>query len=334
MFHLYTPHHNAGAELMAHAMLRVLAERGHLVDVILSRAHAEVPDSYEIDGVTVHPRRNKSDPVRWLAGPNKPDVIITHLENTERAQILGQMHQVPVIVLAHNTFSETFASIVRGPNLVIYNTEWMRAEFTRQWARARGERPMPRSLIVHPPVAAADYRVKPGPAVTLINLCAAKGAATFYALADRFPTRRFLGVRGAYGEQDVRERPNVEILDHVPGPKMPQQVYARTKVLLTPSSYESYGRVAIEAASSGIPVIAHPTPGLREALGDAGIYVDRDDLDGWAAALDRLHTPRGWSNSSKLAAARAAELDPTAELARWVAAAERVAHHGATRTVR
>ncbi|MFE2879219.1 hypothetical protein ACFXG6_32815 [Streptomyces roseus] len=44
-------------------------------------------------------------------------------------------------------------------------------------------------------------------------------------------------------------------------------------------------RVAVQAFSSGIPVIAHPTLGLIESLGSAGIYAYRDDLNAWLDAL-------------------------------------------------
>jgi glycosyltransferase involved in cell wall biosynthesis len=56
-------------------------------------------------------------------------------------------------------------------------------------------------------------------------------------------------------------------------------------VLMVPSVHESYGMAAVEALASGIPVIAHPTPGLREALGDAGTFVDRADVRVWVAAV-------------------------------------------------
>lgn len=39
-----------------------------------------------------------------------------------------------------------------------------------------------------------------------------------------------------------------------------------------PSVYESWGRTATEAACSGIPVLCSDTWGLRENLGDYGIY--------------------------------------------------------------
>lgn len=321
MLHLYTPWHNAGAEMMAHAMLRALAAAGHDVDVTLSRDHPEIPEPYEIDGVRVHPRRDKGDPVRHIK--QGVDVIVTHLECSDRAVFLGRQFGVPVIFLSHNTNRMTQETLQRRPTFVVHNTAWMREEL-------RSGVP---SMVVHPPVSIQDYKVKPGGSITLVNVSARKGADTFYALAERFPGRHFLGVTGAYGEQDVRERSNVEILDHVQGPRMAEQVYRRTKILLVPSVYESYGRVAIEAACSGIPVIAHPTPGLREALGSAGVFVDRDDIDGWEKEIRRLLTPGGWSAASKRVAARAAELDPAPELARWVSAAEEVAARGRVRAV-
>ncbi|MGW8779763.1 hypothetical protein ACWGNM_17115 [Streptomyces sp. NPDC055796] len=47
-------------------------------------------------------------------------------------------------------------------------------------------------------------------------------------------------------------------------------------------------RVAVEAFSSGIPVIAHPSLGLIESLGSAGIYAYRDDFQAWGDALSTL----------------------------------------------
>jgi len=106
---------------------------------------------------------------------------------------------------------------------------------------------------------------------------------------------------------------------------MRERVYARTKVLLMPSSYESWGRVGVEAMASGIPVVAHPTPGLCESLGEAGIFVDRNDLDGYEAVLRKLMTRTEYGLASKKAQARSAELDPTAELASWCDAVEALA---------
>jgi glycosyltransferase involved in cell wall biosynthesis len=302
MLHLYTPHHNAGAEMAAHALLRGLVDRGHRVDVILSRHHPEITGPYTVDGVHVHPRHNKGDPPRWLSDPaTHPHVIITHLENTDRATILGALHRVPVVHLAHNTHPQTKWSMLRRPALVVANSAWMAEDLSYWWDLARPKRHMPPVIVIHPPIHAEDYRTKPGQHVTLINVTADKGADMFYALADRHPRTRFLGVEGAYGVQDRRQRPNVTWVDHVAGDRMRSAVYRRTRVLLMPSVYESYGRAAVEAACSGIPTIAAPTPGLREALGPAGVYADRDDVHAWSAHLGHLLTPDGWSAASQAA---------------------------------
>ena len=76
--------------------------------------------------------------------------------------------------------------------------------------------------------------------------------------------------------------------------------------------------------ASGIPVVATPTPGLCESLGEAGIFVERDDLDGWVAALTALDDAEAWQAASKQAKARVRQLDPAADLARWVEAVERL----------
>lgn len=332
MLHAYPPTHNAGAEWAAHSLLRELAARGHVADVLLSDPRS-ADAGYEIDGVVVHPYRGKADPSRWMRGDSRAQVIVTHLENTARASILGELNRIPVVHLLHNTYDKSKQWLAKGtPQLVVYNTEWMREDVEAWWRIHCGDRPMPHGIVVRPPVAVDDYRASPGDRITLINLTEEKGAKVFYALAERMPRRKFLGVIGGYGQQIIRDDlPNVEIVPHTSGDRMAKDVYARTRVLLAPSAYESFGRVAVEAMCSGIPVIAHPTPGLRESLGAAGTFCDRGDVDAWVDAIKRLTVAKEYSRASKASAARAAELDPRPELDSWRQAIEGVAKRGRTR---
>ena len=59
VFHAYPPAHGAGAEWMAHSLFRALVEAGHDVEVVLSRDD-QVTDEYDLDGVLVHPYRDKA----------------------------------------------------------------------------------------------------------------------------------------------------------------------------------------------------------------------------------------------------------------------------------
>lgn len=328
MLHAYLPHHGAGGEGMAHALLRDLVAHGHQVDVILSAVDIAAVEDYDIDGVHVHVHRGKTQTPTWLSSSMRPHVIVCHLENTSRAAVLGKMYRIPVVQILHNTMAETLASTLHHTfALLVCNTEWLRREYEEHWAESGiTNRPMPRMVTVHPPVDPDDYTTKPGTHVTLVNMFAPKGAHVFYAVAERLPQYKFLAVQGAYGLQVIRrDLPNVTIIDHVPSTKMRELVYARTKIVLMPSDYESYGRVAVEAMCSGIPVIAHPTPGLRESLGEAGVFADRNDIDKWTAEVRRLHSPKAWGIASRASLARINSIDPTDELAAWRNAIEEVA---------
>lgn len=313
--HQWIPEHNAGAEVMVHAMLRALVVRGHEVDVTLSRQTGE---PYVLDGVRVWPGR---DPKTLI-----PDagLLVTHLENTPVATLLGRWHRLPVVQVWHNTLAVT-KRYAPAAALGVANSEWMHADF-----KAALGPTMPRSLVTRPPVSAADYATTPGDMVTLINLrpdeespggvVLGKGAELFWQLAALMPDVKFLGVKGAYGTQMVRDLPNVEVIEHVPHGRMRDEVYSRTRVLLVPSNYESWGRVAVEAMSSGIPIVFHPTPGLMESVGLTGWPAQRDDPGEWIAAIREID--RAYPRWSQAARERAIELDPTEDLTRWCDAIE------------
>lgn len=318
-FHAFPPVHNAGAEMMALSMLSALAARGHDVQVWLSVYNGKrVP--YDVDGVEVIPAAARLD---YASAVKRADAVISHLENVPSAGSLARGWGRPFVVMCHNTFTATWRNMCAGTTaLAVYNSQWMQ-DAAREWLAENPKVHQPTAdVVVRPPVHAADYRTTPGDCITLINLFEPKGGALFWRLAEAMPDRKFLGVTGAYGDQVMKDLPNVEILDHIPGSEMAERVYSRSKVLLMPSVYESWGRTGVEAVASGIPVIAHPTPGLIESLGEAGIFVDREDLDSWVATLRALEDPAQWHAASERASLRSAELDPSEDLARWCEAIE------------
>ncbi|MBB5129820.1 glycosyltransferase family 4 protein [Streptomyces griseoloalbus] len=316
------PQHNAGAEHMLVSMLRPLVERGHDVQVWLSR-YGRATEPYDYRGIQVVPLESRLD---FPTAVRRADVLVSHLECVPSTTALARGYGKPVVVLCHNTHRPTFRDMASGGTaLAVYNSQWMEREAELFFAEyPKAVRPAS-SLVVRPPVFADEYATRPGKAITLINCNEAKGGKVFAALARRMPDQQFLAVKGAYGEQILPDLPNVEVVEHVDGADMRETVYGRTKVLLMPSSYESWGRAAVEALASGIPVVAHPTPGLCESLGEAGVFVDRSDVDGYEAVLRKLLTPAEHRLASKRARARSAELDPTADLAAWCGAVEALA---------
>ncbi len=67
------------------------------------------------------------------------------------------------------------------------------------------------------------------------------------------------------------------------------------RAVLVPSHSETFGLVALEAAASGVPVIAAAAGGLREAVahGETGQLMDSRQPHDWGLALTRLLTEPG-----------------------------------------
>lgn len=309
LVHFYPPFRNAGSETMLHRMLQRLQKAGHQVKVFTTHL-PDAPDRYVYDGIPV--ASTNIVVAQQLLKEFNPEVIITHHDNSVRALKVARQICAKSVFLMHNDFDISKAILYRSPDLVVFNTRWMQEKF--RWYRGQ-------SLVVHPPIWAEDHRTTPGDCVTLVNLNEHKGSLIFYELAQRMPHVRFLGVVGGHGQQIIRrDLPNVTIQDHTDD--MPGDVWSRTRILLMPSLYESYGMAGVEALASGIPVIANPTNGLTESLGHAGIFVHRDDIDGWQREIERLLDHKQWEAASKRAEQRSAELDPSAELDAWVDAIE------------
>jgi glycosyltransferase involved in cell wall biosynthesis len=292
--HRYPPVHWAGAEMMLHTLLRDMVARGHEAHVICAwGTPTGGRDLYQDVHLEPPSEPEASQWYRWA------DVVLTHLDLTAEVISKGATTGTPVVHLVHNDRQLGFHRVKPGDTaLVVFNSSWLRA--LTPWPG--------RQIVVRPHVFAEDYRTRRGKKITLVSLTPTKGANLFYALAERYPERRFLGVKGAYGQQIVPKPVprNVEIREH--GTDM-RAVYGATRLVLMPSDYESWGRVGVEASASGIPVLPHPTPGLQESLGDAGIFCDREEPDEWAAAIERLDDQAEYRQASKAASSRFEELE-------------------------
>lgn len=93
-----------------------------------------------------------------------------------------------------------------------------------------------------------------------------------------------------------------------------------------PSRYEGFGLPVLEAMAAGTPVIAAAATALPEVVGDGGLLVDPDDLDGWIDAL--LEVRNGSADVAKRVErghARAADFAPERAAARLIDAWRRAA---------
>jgi glycosyltransferase involved in cell wall biosynthesis len=263
---------HAGSEQMLRMMLLYLEQCGHTVTVVVPRSGGDtplgsIPHIYSRDVVGV---------------AKEADVLLTHHDATQAAMRASRQLDRPIVAVLHNNarVNKIMVRKTKGITGLILNSQWMKED----WAKIRPE--LPRH-VVYPPVDPVDYLVsRRDTLVTQINLF--KNGRLLWDVARLLPDTRFLAVRGGYGHQVIPKvvPSNVEVIDSTDDPA--GEVYARTRILLVPSFYESWGRVGLEAASSGIPVIATATRGLQESLGDAGIFCDPERPAHWAEAIMML----------------------------------------------
>ena len=111
----------------------------------------------------------------------------------------------------------------------------------------------------------------------------------------------------------------VRLFDPRPHDRLPE-VYAAADVLLMPSRSESFGLVALEAAASGIPVIAAAVGGLRTVVvdGRTGYLVDGHEPAPYAERLVKILRDRDLAARLGRDGVRHAARFP------WEATAERV----------
>ena len=81
----------------------------------------------------------------------------------------------------------------------------------------------------------------------------------------------------------------VRFVDFVPESAKPA-LYRGARVFIFPSFYEGFGLPPLEALACGTPVVGSNTSSLPEVVGDAGVLVDPDNVDGMTDALTRLLT--------------------------------------------
>jgi hypothetical protein len=291
----YPPASNAGSEQSMRAILTWLAERGHRATV-LTTARGD-PGVHE--GVEVVVDRSLRETIRRY---DTADVVLTQLGARNRAARLAAFAGLPLVQFLRMGGLQP-ASAAGRPDLIVYNADWMREQ--HPWPGA--------TAVVHAPVFAERYRTAPGHAITLVNLNELKGGPMLFELARLLPDHEFLGVLGDYGDQLVPDvvPPNVTIQ---PTTTDIRSVFRRTRILLMPSRFETFGRLSLEAAASGIPTIAAPVDGLREALGEAGIWAARDDPALWVHHLRRLDDTHEYAAASRRALERSGFWRPDRDL--------------------
>lgn len=280
----------AGGEIYLSRLIEHLQTKGHEFRIITA-----AKKQYEHNGIMCYPQ---GDGVQMFTHNNEhciwADVILSQLIGSAYGYNKAVQHKKNHIWIAHN--NSTGYPIQHGDPTkchVIYNSYQAREDLQKTFGQFN-------STVLHPIIKTYSGS---GNKITLINCSQNKGGHIFGKLAEMLPGFEFLGVYGGYQDQIEVHGPNIAYLPN--GTDM-DEVYKETRLLLCPSEFESYGQCAAEALTAGIPVIAHPTPGLKENLSYAGTFIDRNQVERWAEQIKYfMYNQTAYDLQSKLALQRA-----------------------------
>src|SRR5438045_9337395 len=317
--HLYPPTHNCGSEYVAHNVNKYLISKGHHCRVILQQDKMhDIKTPYNYEGVEVFRS------IWNIYACRLAYCICTYLYLTQFTILIAHEAKKPLIHFVHNDIEYSSIMAGFGNQSVVYNSEWTKKRIGYPLL----------SMVLHPPCEYDYYNVNDNPVdnqyITLINLDQNKCGRILQKVAGALPNKKFLGVIGGYSSPaeagQIKDQPsNVTVTGNTHDIL---SVYSKTRILLMPSAYESWGRTATEAMCSGIPVICTPTPGLMENCGEAGLFVparskaeslrpiENSDYD-FRPIIDytnKLDNNKYYKQVSDKCRARAQELRPEKEL--------------------
>lgn len=316
----YVPVKNSGAECMTHQMNLFLLKHGWTVTVITPE-HTKK----HFEGVEIIQFDEKSKVQKAL---QEASVVASYLHYQEFVAKLAKQLDIPYVQVNHNAYQipyirDILKIVDPSQFYMIHNSQWLHDHYKKSLRQVHtpGVQAFMKiyeshTCIVFPPLDSSKLRFSVhGKKVTLVNCSKEKGGELFLELARRMPDVEFLGVKGSYNTPLVDTHlGNVTYMENTPTIR---KFYEKTQIILMPSHAESWGRVGVEAMTLGIPVIAHPTEGLRESLGSAGLFADNQDVTTWERIIRKLLTdPWFYTRKSYEGKVRAKELENTGQLER------------------
>jgi hypothetical protein len=266
----------AGSELSGYETIKYLRERGHEISIYVKTHKVESYDSFPI---------YKYDPMseKCIQEIVNADIILYQMGSGHENMEIVKLRNKKTFIFIHmvNSYPWLLQQKVQFPVIIVYNSHMTQDTLPTFYNNMR----------MIPYVNTNDFKhirslTVQNNVVCLINCNKNKGGDILREIAIKMTNVQFLGVKGGYSEQVYGGGP--VNLTYVENQKDIKNILKRIGILIMPSKNETWGRTAVEAMASGIPVIHSEAGGLVECVGGAGILCYRDDLDSWCEAISRL----------------------------------------------
>jgi glycosyltransferase involved in cell wall biosynthesis len=282
-----------GLQTTLHELCLALLERGVEPTVLCgygatTNRESATPRSDEALG---YPVVRMPDPVEALgtvAAVAEPDAVLVLTGDQTVPMVVAALDTgLPLGVYIHNVEFREFGGVLLPDPDIQYLAN---SAFTAR--RLKSLFGLDAEVLV-PLVQPERYRLHSSrEKILFINPTVLKGVEVFFGVAERLPELSFRVAESwnlnapwrDYCRSRAKELKNIEWSAPT---RDPETLYGSARLLLMPSVWEeSFGRSALEAQLSGIPVIASRRGGLPESVGGGGVIVEADaDCDTWAGAV-------------------------------------------------
>ena len=278
----------AGSEISAYETIKYLRARGHDVSIYVKKYTVRQYDKfpiykYEPGNETCRNSIIDSDIVLF-------QMSIGHDRKSHESFEVVQLRKKPTYIFIHlmDSYDWLLQQKVGFPVIIVYNSRIIQDSLPTHYDNMR----MIPYVDINKLIPNRQF-TRQTDVVTLINCNKNKGGDLLIEIATKMPNVQFLGIKGGYSNQliDSNKLANLEYMENQ---KDINVVLRRTGILIMPSKSETWGRTAVEAMASGIPVIHSQTPGLVECVGGAGIQCDQNDLDAWCQAIQHIIGDRAY----------------------------------------
>lgn len=267
----------AGSEISAYETIKYMRNRGHNVIIFLETYEVD-----EYDGFKIY-KYDETDAFCKSSIVNADAVFYQMSDKPENLNLV-QLRKKKTYIFIHmmEQYDWLLQLRVSFPIVIVYNCHTTQDSILTLYDNMR----MIPFVATEKFKPLRDITIKKD-VVCLINCNKNKGSVVFNDLALKMPDVQFLGIKGAYGSQDLIKVPPPN-LHYIDTQKDIRTVFKQIGILLMPSKKESWGRTAVEAMAAGVPVIHSEASGLIESVSGAGILCMRDDIDAWEQAVRKL----------------------------------------------
>jgi glycosyltransferase involved in cell wall biosynthesis len=268
---LYAHKNKAGGELYLHFLLKEFI-KDHKINVVIPN-QKEIK-LYEYEEISIA-ETNEPDYLKYI---EQADLVISQLDESIKVMRECKKRNKKAMLILHS-YIEYYNEFTKDLDIIkVFNANHVRDDYIKN---LKGE-----SFVVYPftnypeltKYSCKDLEFRQF--ITFINPTMSKGVDVIFALAEKFPKKLFLIVLGGYYPHLQKKKQLPNVIYHKTTTNIVNDIYLKSKIVIQPSRFETYGMVASEAMALGIPVIVNSkSPGLMENVGKLSLSAPTPDKE-------------------------------------------------------